>query len=157
MLQGGHSCHPAQPCHNARGPNCHFKGTEVVSGVHVMMFFYNLQEFITINTGFLTFAMWVITGLCFAIVHSVFGAPFSTDLFLLIVMACTPGDWSIVVTWPGGSLGDISAIWLGRNKQILKDLKNYLMGEEDTPEPEEPHDEENDWGGIWVGNQESSQ
>ena len=76
------------------------------SFIHITMFVYNLQEFITINTGFLTYAMWVITGLCFAIVNSAVNGAFSVDLFVLIVMACTPGEntglWlvhSSRVTW----------------------------------------------------------
>ena len=92
-----------------------------------------LQEFITTNTGFLTFAIWVIVGLFIAILNSIFGIV-SVDLLCITVTACTP------------------VIWIGRNNQILQDFKSYMSGQDSPDEETAETDLENDRGGVWVGN-----
>ena len=77
-----------------------------------------------------TLAIWTISGILVIILHAIIG-PFSPDLILLTLLACTP------------------TIWIGRNTKIFYDFVSYLCGEGD--DQEEHSDIEND-GEIWNGN-----
>ena len=82
------------------------------------------------NSGCVTIAMWTIFGILAIIFHAIIG-PFSPDLILLSVLACTP------------------ALWIGRKPEMFFDFISYLRGEGE--DQEEPSDIENH-GGIWNGN-----
>ena len=93
-----------------------------------------LQEFVASNCGFITFGMWVITGLCIPKLQVTFG-PFSTDLIILTLTACTP------------------TIWIANNSMIIQEIKNYFSKQGNNSNEENHNDPEDDWGGIWIGNQ----
>ena len=77
--------------------------------------------------------MWSFVGFLTAILLALLG-PFSIDLILLTLCACTP------------------AIWLRRNTEILQDFMTYLESEEDNQDEGQPGEIESDFGGIWAGN-----
>ena len=81
------------------------------------------------SSGFITFGIWIIFLLFIGITKFFFGS-FPADLLdlaLLAVSAITP------------------TIWIGRNGNILKDFKIFLIGEDQNSNLE------NDFGGVWVG------
>ena len=81
------------------------------------------------SSGFITFGIWITFLLFLGITKFFFGSvpPDLLDLALLAVSAITP------------------TIWNGRNRNILKDFKIFLFGEDQISNLEE------DFGGVWVG------
>ena len=68
---------------------------------------YILKEYVSLNTGFLTFGMWVVVGIVKGIVGLMFGySGIKMKIFVLTAMAATP------------------VIWLRGNKKIWENLRN---------------------------------
>ena len=94
---------------------------------------YNIfisQEYVSISSGFITFGIWI-TCLLFTSSFKFFFGSLPADLLdlgALAVSAITP------------------TIWIGRNKNIVKDFKIFLFGEDQISNLE------NYFGGVWVGN-----